>query len=311
MLSKIRLVAVLAAAGVTACGSLDGTRGGPAAKAPPPAPAPAAGDPDAASYKIGKPYRVEGDSYNPSDNTQYDEVGIASWYGAERAGQPTANGEIFNPAHVSAAHTTLPMPSYAEVTHLETGRTILVRINDRGPFTKGRLIDLSKAAAYQLGLGDQGSAPVRVRRVNPPEADRAALRSGGQAALRIDTPPQLLAALTRKLSEQAPPAPEPAPVAVKPAEPQAKPKPAAKPAPKPPATPAPPVQASAAGWWIQVAALSNRERAEALAKEIGGTSGPSGKYWRVRKGPFATEAVARAALGPIAAKGYRDARVTR
>jgi rare lipoprotein A len=309
MLSKIRFAAVLAAAGVAACGSFDGVKDGPGAKASPPAPAPSTGDPDAARYKIGKPYRVEGESYNPADNAQYDEVGIASWYGAERAGQPTANGEVFNPAHVSAAHPTLPMPSYAEVTNLDTGRTILVRINDRGPFTKGRLIDLSKAAADQLGLGDTGSAPVRVRRVNPPEADRAALRGGGQAALRIDTPPQLLAALKRKLSEQAPPAPEPAPVAAKPVEP--KPQPPAKPAPRPAVAPAQPKPPTTGGWWIQVAALSNRERAEALAKELGGTAGQSGKYWRVRKGPFATEAAARAALGPIATKGYRDAIVTR
>src|SRR3546814_20302960 len=97
----------------------------------------------------------------------------------------TANGERFRPKAVTAAHVTLPLPSYVEVTALETGRTILVRVNDRGPFAgRGRIIDLSRGAAEQLGIRAAGAAPVRVRVVEPPEGDRRQLREGRQAPER-------------------------------------------------------------------------------------------------------------------------------
>src|SRR3546814_5799298 len=116
---------------------------------------------------IGDPYKIGGVTYTPIDVADYDEVGYAGRYGDDLAGKPTANGEDFDPAAISAAHKTLPLPSYVEVTALDTGRTILVRVNDRGPMANDRLIDLSPAAADQLGLKD-GVTGVRVRRVHPP-----------------------------------------------------------------------------------------------------------------------------------------------
>ena len=230
----------------------------------------------------------------PADRTSYDEVGRASWYGAELAGHKTGNGEMFKPDAITAAHRTLPMPSYVEVTNLDTGRTILVRINDRGPFTGDRIIDISQGAARQLGVEGQGHFPVRVRRVNPPEYEKTALLNGGTAAERLATPPALLNALRKKLG----------------ATPVAMAKPAAMPAVAKPLPSNVPVTASGA-YFVQVGAFSTEARANIAAKQVGGTVQASGKYWRVRTGPFANTAAAKAALGPVTAKGYRDARITR
>lgn len=130
--------------------------------------------------RIGPPYTVRGTTYTPAADPNYDRVGYASWYGPE-SGNQTANGERFRPDGISAAHTTLPLPTYAEVTALDTGRRILVRINDRGPFVRGRIIDLSRGAAELLGVRAQGVAPVRVRVVDPSERDRERLREGKPA----------------------------------------------------------------------------------------------------------------------------------
>jgi rare lipoprotein A len=135
--------------------------------------------------RIGQPYTVRGTTYTPLAEPTYDRVGYATWYGPE-SGNRTANGERFRPDWVTAAHTTLPLPTYVEVTALDTGRRILVRINDRGPFASGRLIDLSRGAAEQLGVKAQGVAPVRVRVVEPSEKDRKRLREGKPAR---DLPP--------------------------------------------------------------------------------------------------------------------------
>lgn len=116
-----------------------------------------------ARYKIGAPYEIYGVWYYPERDLNYDETGIASWYGDEFAGKPTANGETFNPSIVSAAHKTLPMPSAVRVINLENGRSLVVRVNDRGPFVSGRIIDLSREAARLLGFKDNGIARVRVQ----------------------------------------------------------------------------------------------------------------------------------------------------
>ena len=113
-------------------------------------------------YKVGNPYQVEGKWYYPERDLNYDETGIASWYGDEFGGRLTANGEIFDPALVSAAHKTLPMPSVVRVTNFDNGRSLVVRVNDRGPFVAGRIIDLSREAARLLGFKDKGIARVRV-----------------------------------------------------------------------------------------------------------------------------------------------------
>ena len=134
-----------------------------------------------AAVKIGPPYRVRGATYVPAADPRYDMLGLASWYGSE-SGRQTANGERFRPGWVSAAHTTLPLPSYVEVTALDTGRRIIVRVNDRGPFAgRGRILDLSKGAAEARGVARRGVAPVRVRVVDASERDRARLRTGKAA----------------------------------------------------------------------------------------------------------------------------------
>ena len=113
-------------------------------------------------YKVGSPYEVAGIWYYPQENPLYDETGIASWYGNEFAGRKTANGEIFNPVQISAAHKTLPMPSNVRVTNLENGKSIVARVNDRGPFKPGRIIDMSMKGAELLGFKSNGVARVRV-----------------------------------------------------------------------------------------------------------------------------------------------------
>ncbi len=113
----------------------------------------------------------------PSAARDHDETGMASWYGEELRGNRTASGERFDPDGISAAHPYFPMSSYAEVTSLDTGRSILVRINDRGPFHSNRIIDLSLGAARQLGITGHGAHRVRVRRVDPSEAEKLALQS--------------------------------------------------------------------------------------------------------------------------------------
>lgn len=133
---------------------------------------------------LGEPFTVDGQLFTPFDTMNYDEVGYAAL--------DTDGG-----TGISASHKTLPLPSYVEVTALDTGRTTLVRVERRGPMTGSRLLALSPAASAQLGLGE--GAPIRVRRVNPPEDDRVMLRSGAAAPERMETPASLLAVLKRKL----------------------------------------------------------------------------------------------------------------
>ena len=114
-------------------------------------------------YKVGNPYKINGQWYYPAVDYQYDEIGVASWYGPGFHGKTTANGEIFDQNKISAAHRTLPMPSIVKVTNLENGLILdRVRINDRGPFARNRIIDLSKKAAEELGFIKNGIAKVRV-----------------------------------------------------------------------------------------------------------------------------------------------------
>lgn len=114
-------------------------------------------------YKVGKPYSINGVTYVPAEDPSYDKVGMASWYGTDFHGKQTANGERFDMDAISAAHPTLPMPSYVHVTNLRNGRTMLVRVNDRGPYKPGRIIDLSRRTAQLLGFDTQGVTEIRVR----------------------------------------------------------------------------------------------------------------------------------------------------
>lgn len=113
-------------------------------------------------YKIGKPYKVNGVWYFPKEDYNYDEVGYASWYGNDFHNKRTANGEIFDVNMLSAAHKTLPLPSVVRVTNLQNGRSLILRVNDRGPFVNDRIMDVSKKAAQLLGFKDQGTTKVRV-----------------------------------------------------------------------------------------------------------------------------------------------------
>lgn len=212
------LIATIAGGGVAA-----------AAKNPSPAPPQPVTGP-AADYPVvvGPPFDIDGKTYTPEDRLNYDAVGLAD-VGSE-------GGDT-----VTAAHKTLPLPSYAEVTSLESGKTILVRVVRRGPMSNDHLVELSPGAAAQLGLAGSVRPPVRVRRVNPPEQERAMLRTGGRAPERMATPQGLLDALNRKLAAAVPGAmkpaatPEPAPAAT-PVPTQAA-KPARAPRPTAPAKP--------------------------------------------------------------------------
>ena len=113
-------------------------------------------------YKVGEPYQISNIWYHPEENYNYKEVGIASWYGPDFHQGVTANGETYNMHALSAAHRTLPLPSIVKVTNLDNGKTVIVRVNDRGPFVNNRIIDLSKAAAEKLDFIDSGTAKVKV-----------------------------------------------------------------------------------------------------------------------------------------------------
>ena len=113
-------------------------------------------------YRIGKPYVVAGQTYTPEENPNYSAEGLASWYGDDFHGRQTANGEVYDMNSLSAAHPTLPIPSYVRVTNLRNKRSVIVRINDRGPFHAGRVIDVSVRTAKLLAFYDEGTTRVRV-----------------------------------------------------------------------------------------------------------------------------------------------------
>ena len=143
-------------------------------------------------YRLGKPYTVAGRTYVPEENTNYTAVGMASWYGDDFHGRYTANGEIFDMNSISAAHPTLPLPCYARVTDLANHRSIIVRVNDRGPYVGDRVIDLSVKAAKLLGFYGEGLAKVKVEYVGRAPLvgsdDRkleATLREGTPAGVRV------------------------------------------------------------------------------------------------------------------------------
>ena len=122
-------------------------------------------------YMVGNPYEVKGRWYYPKEDFAYSKVGVASWYGSAFHGRLTANGEVYDQMHLSAAHPTFPLPSYARVTNLETGSSVVVRVNDRGPYHEGRIIDLSNKTADMLDLQHSGTGKVRVQYVGRARMD--------------------------------------------------------------------------------------------------------------------------------------------
>jgi rare lipoprotein A len=216
-----------------------------------------------------RPYTVMGRSYVPMTSLQpYQARGIATWYGRRYHGKQTSSGEIYDMYAMTAAHTTLPIPSYARVTHLGSGKSVVVRINDRGPFVDGRVIDLSYTAAHKLGVLAGGSAMVEV-----------------EAVLPGSSPPPARVAAIAPQPEPVVPAAAPAPVIVQP----------------------PPQAAGAPGYYVQIGAFGSRENAENFLARVQVQLGAAealqiysrDQLHRVHAGPYSSQAAARQAAARI------------
>ena len=284
---------VLAGAGLAACATVQG-----------PARSRSAGGVNGTM----RPYEVGGVWYRPAEQPHYEKVGTASWYGAQFHNRRTADGEIFDMDVPSAAHTTLPLPCVVEVTNLDNGRRLRVRVNARGPFVGGRLIDLSREGAKELGFYDKGTARVRVRYLGPAPLDgNLGVSRLAQASARRQsqsTPPYAIAVIATPPPASSPP-PAPAPVTLPPANSAGEPQ--QQPAPEPPASPLATVQAAA------FADLQNAQRAAAALSTQGSTSiSPLERVgtplYRVLVTGTPSED-AQTLRGRVAAAGYPDARV--
>src|SRR5690606_8595988 len=265
---------------------------------------------------VGDPYTITETTYTPEDVLNYDEVGFLA---ADPAGGSSITG----------SHHTLPLPSYVEVTSLETGRTILVRLERRGPMDGHQLIALSPGAHSQLAA--EAGTPVRVRRVNPPEDQRTLLRAGREAAPRMDTPMSLVEILKRKLPIDAASVARATPpeATVQLPAPGTGSLDAAQTAGVDGATGLPPMSPSAPGivpaaapaqsaaqrakprgaFVVQAASFSTADRAQRAARVLDGEVTRAGQSFRGRTGPSATRGEAVAALAKVRAAGYSDARI--
>ncbi len=236
--------------------------------------------------KRGNPYQIDGLWYYPlATGEAYDEVGIASWYGEKFHGLTTANGEKYNMYAMTAAHTTLPMPSIVRVTNLENGKSIEVRVNDRGPFVKSRLIDLSYAAAKALGYDRQGTTKVRVQTLYSADVSHEKVN-----ILRPEAAPILVSPLANK-------SPTPVTKPIEQAEPQA-----------------------GLLAYVQVGAFATEARAHQIVEGLKGKAEhasaqvipqktATGQVYRVRLGPFDLDADANQTLQSVQASGYPAAMV--
>jgi rare lipoprotein A len=262
-------------------------------------------------YKIGKPYQVGGVWYYPAVNYDYDETGVASWYGPGFVGHSTASGETYDENAMTAAHKTLPLPTLVRVTNLENGRQIQLRINDRGPFVNDRIIDLSRRAAQLLGVEQQGTAKVRVQ-VMAEESRALALSAGaGEEAQG----PQPTAAPTTKVTTEALPGSTKSAVSPAGTPPKAIVLGYA-PVPQPsPVVVQQPVHAT--NLFIQAGAFLQLDNADRLRAKLSGVGSArvvpvqlgAQRFYRVRLGPIATVALADAMLGRVIAMGNKDARL--
>ena len=248
------------------------------------------------AYKVGTPYVVDGRTYTPADDRTLEEEGTASWYGTGFHGRRTSNGEMFDENELTAAHRTLPMPSWVKVTNLNNGRALVVRVNDRGPFHSDRVIDVSTRAAELLGFKGRGSARVKLQRVAPPE----------------DGQPQLITASLPGTNDDGPAASVP------------------------PAMPAPSItlhriddsrdapqlarginEETLARFFVQAASLSSLTRAQIVAadaSQLGAASieakpDAGGERYQVRLGPYLRRETAEEIADQLRAVGYGDAKV--
>ena len=243
------------------------------------------------AYKIGDPYQIDDVWYRPAVDYTYVETGIASWYGADFHNRATANGETYNMDLVTAAHRTLPLPSMVQVTNLENGRSLKVRVNDRGPFARGRIIDMSKRGAELLGFKQQGTAKVRVE-ILAEESRQLAGVSPGEALPPTSKPVVLAstAAATHPLPTATVPAAEPV-VTTELVEPTQM-----------------FIQAGAFARYENATSVSSRLEAIGEAKVVPVSVGELELY-RVRLGPLANVEEADAKLDEVVKAGYPEARL--
>lgn len=305
-LLRIRLLAVgLLLSVVAACSST-----------PPPAP-PAVQVPESAGvYKVGKPYEINNVWYYPREQPNYDETGIASWYGPNFYGKQTANGEIYDGDKLTAAHRTLPMPVNVRVTNLENGKSIVVRVNDRGPYSKGRIIDVSRRAAELLGFIKQGTARVRVTYLGradvngqPVSETPAAIANALPAAPTGQVNTSQLAAVPGTTVENAPlpPAATPKPESRAPVMALADNQPDGT-------VTTVPVPAETR-LYVQVGAFAQLQNAHTMRQRLGNGLVISTLHrgnqtlYRVRSGPFNTVAQADAELARLVQAGAKDAQI--
>lgn len=279
-------------------------------------------------YKVGNPYQINNTWYYPAVDYTYEETGIASWYGSDFHGKPTANGEKFDMNALSAAHRTLPMPSFVRVTNLENGRSVILRVNDRGPFARGRIIDVSRRGAQLLGFEGKGTARVNVSILaEESRAIASQLQKGGiqvasaESPLTVDRLP-----MSTVNSESLPPPPGAKSAAERPTQRL----PAARPAATRDDTPIetrdlanPVVEAvatvavSPTQIFVQAGAYSvydNANRAAARLADVGNVDIASAlvnnrDIYRVRVGPFVDVEEADATLEQVIRAGYNDARI--
>ena len=315
----------LLAVGLAACSSSDRGDDGPGASVP-----------TQGYYKVGRPYVIRGVRYTPAVDYSYDETGIASWYGPGFHGRQTANGEIYDQHGLTAAHPTLPMPTLVRVTNLENGKVLDLRINDRGPFKNGRIIDVSRRGAELLGFLNQGIAKVRVQVLEEESRQMAALAQGGQIAqtdsiTRIapgpvdqvaGAPVDSVAAETIQPSPAAAATQTPAPSAPTSGSVASAPLAQGAPGGPVPVYPQPSgevtqVAVAPSNLFIQAGAFSEQSNALNLAQRLTTYGSPSisqtnvngQPFWRVRLGPLRDVTEADAVLTALIVDGFRQSRV--
>jgi rare lipoprotein A len=247
------------------------------------------------TYKVGQPYQINGTWYRPEENWTYREEGVASWYGEAFHGKATANGEAYDMNALTAAHRTLPMPSLVRVTNLENGRSVVLRVNDRGPFAKNRIIDVSRRGAQLLDFHRQGVTEVRVEVLaEESRVLRTSMLGGGNAA------PPLVGQVASMPTAVAPaPALKPIPVGLSTAS-------------------SLPQQADAPGpgIWVQAGAFSDAGNADRVRQSLQGVAAISVSpvqvngvdLFRVRLGPLQDTAEAERVLALVRSMGFSGAR---
>ncbi|HEX4160721.1 MAG TPA: septal ring lytic transglycosylase RlpA family protein [Rhizomicrobium sp.] len=269
------------------------------------------------TYKVGQPYQEAGVWYYPQEQPDYDATGVASWYGSDFHGKLTANGEVFDARGLTAAHPTLPMPVNVRVTNLENGRSLILRVNDRGPFARGRIIDVSARAAQLLGFYEKGTARVRVTYLA--RADLPAGRAESTTAIAAITVPTKAVQVASL---------DPVSVAPQGAAPRASGADVTSaatttadlaPVMRPSEAPDSSVghDRDATHYYVQAGAFSQRENAERLKDRlsdagdltISSIDRNGALLYRVRIGPFDSVDAADAALARLSGVGGRDAKI--